>query len=364
MAKIDSRGRVIHKKEEPKQEPVQEAKSGGRLGRVEPIDLPWAFGARPPDLDFVIDGFLAGTVGALVAPGATGKSYLALEIAMAVASGGIADPLGIKPSKGGKVLYIAGEDPDVVLNRRIHAIGQHLGPDARQAVCDALDIRCTMGLRFDIMTDAQDLLEIVMPPEEEASDESGEPTKPKASEYRLIILDTLSRIHKLDENSNGDMSKLLGMLEYIAKQTSASVLVLHHTSKAAVRDGQIDGQQAARGASALIDNSRWCGYVARMTKEEASARGIDDLQRAFYVRYGISKQNYSEPIKDRWLKRGEGGVLLPTELPEPKAKHKKEADEVKTEPQKQSYNYAAVTEGTTSRKYPVGIYGEEKWDED
>ncbi|WP_373873394.1 AAA family ATPase, partial [Aeromonas caviae] len=33
---------------------------------------------------------------------------------------------------------------------------------------------------------------------------------------RLIVLDTLSRIHSLDENSNGDMARLVATLEHIA----------------------------------------------------------------------------------------------------------------------------------------------------
>ena len=39
------------------------------------IDVLAAFECEPPVLDFIWPGFLAGTVGALVAPGATGKSF-------------------------------------------------------------------------------------------------------------------------------------------------------------------------------------------------------------------------------------------------------------------------------------------------
>ena len=49
------------------------------------IDLRAAFENEPPVLDFIWSGFLAGTVGALVAPGATGKSFWALEAAMSIA---------------------------------------------------------------------------------------------------------------------------------------------------------------------------------------------------------------------------------------------------------------------------------------
>ncbi|MCP6060396.1 helicase RepA family protein, partial [Klebsiella pneumoniae] len=63
--------------------------------------------------------------------------------------------------------------------------------------------------------------------------------------------------------------RLVATLEHIAASTGASVLYLHHVSKGSAREGQTDQQQAARGASALIDNARWCGYVARMTEAEA-----------------------------------------------------------------------------------------------
>lgn len=93
------------------------------------IDLRAAFENEPPTLDFIWPGFLAGTVGALVAPGATGKSFWALEAAMAIAcsvAGG--DLLRLSPAGTGRVVYCAGEDPKVALVRRIHSIGQHLNP--------------------------------------------------------------------------------------------------------------------------------------------------------------------------------------------------------------------------------------------
>jgi cell division protein FtsX len=64
------------------------------------LDIMAAFTQEPPELDFVWPGFVAGTVGALVAPGATGKSFWALEAAMAVASavsGG--DVLRLRPQR-------------------------------------------------------------------------------------------------------------------------------------------------------------------------------------------------------------------------------------------------------------------------
>ncbi|WP_439235919.1 helicase RepA family protein [Klebsiella pneumoniae] len=270
------------------------------------IDLRAAFENEPPALDFIWPGFLAGTVGALVAPGATGKSFWALEAAMAIAcSAAGGDLVGLAPACTGRVVYFAGEDPEVALVRRIHAIGQHLNQQARENIAENLTIKPVMGTLMNVLDDAQRAALIKF-----------------CSGARLIVLDTLSRIHDRDENSNGDMAKLVATLEHIAARTGASVLYLHHVSKGSAREGQTDQQQAARGASALIDNARWCGFVAKMTEEEAKSlsdraydrQPIGKDRRGFFVRFGVSKQNYDATPHDQWYQRRDGGVLLPVEL--------------------------------------------------
>ena len=282
------------------------------------VDVLAAFENEPPVLDFVWPGFLAGTVGALVAPGATGKSFWALEAAMSIAcnvAGG--DLLGLAPKHTGSVLYLAGEDPEPALIRRVHAIGKHLAADARAAIAEGLTLEPIMGLGFDVMNARQ-----------------FERLAERGQGQRLIVLDTLSRIHQLDENSNGDMSKLIARLERLAASTGAAVLFLHHVSKGSARDGQADQQQAARGASALIDNARWCGYVARMTDEEAKrlsdrSRGWEPVgseQRGQFVLFGVSKQNYDATPLDRWYMRHAGGVLVPVALHETNRNEEKGRD--------------------------------------
>lgn len=270
------------------------------------INIMAAFQTEPPPLDFIWPGFLAGTVGTLVAPGATGKSFWALEAAMSIAcsvAGG--DLLKLKPQRTGRVVYLAGEDPAPALIQRVHCIGQHLSQKARKAIAENLILKSIMGQRLNVM-DKQHLDSIIE----------------LCADARLIILDTLSRIHTLDENSNGDMARLICMLEYIAASTRASVLYLHHVSKGSAREGQIDQQQAARGASALIDNPRWGGYVARMTDDEArqlsscGRQPIGSARRSFFVRFGVSKQNYDATPLDQWYERHVGGVLVPVELEE------------------------------------------------
>ena len=178
---------------------------------------------------------------------------------------------------------------------------------AREAIAENLMLEPIMGKRLNVMDEAH-LRRVI----------------DYSAGARLIVLDTLSRIHSLDENSNGDMAHLVSVLEHIAATTGAAVLYLHHVNKGSARDGQTDQQQAARGASALIDNARWCGYVAKMTEQEAerlSDRGFDrapigNERRGLFVRFGVSKQNYDATPLDRWYQRHTGGVLLPVELQE------------------------------------------------
>jgi RecA-family ATPase len=273
-----------------------------------------AFTNEPKELDFIFPGFLAGAVGALVAPGGAGKSFWALEAAMSVAcrlEGG--DLLGLCPKYTGRVVYLAAEDPAEVLIRRVHAIGQRLNPAAREAIAEGLTLEAVVGKRLNLMDEAH-LRRVIQ----------------YAEGARLIVLDTISRMHNLDENNNGDMSRLISTLEYIAANTGAAVLFLHHVSKGSASTGQTDQQQAARGASALIDNARWCGFVAKMTEAEsqrlsdrADRKPIGNDRRGFFVRFGLSKQNYSATSLDQWYERRDGGVLVPVELLEARQDAKK-----------------------------------------
>ena len=65
----------------------------------------------------------------------------------------------------------------------------------------------------------------------------------------------------------------------------------------------------------MIDNARWGAYIAKMSGAEAQKLGICEDQRGRYLRFGISKSNYSEQPQDRWFERNDGGVLLPASFP-------------------------------------------------
>jgi len=46
----------------------------------------------------------------------------------------------------------------------------------------------------------------------------------------LIVIDTLSTLHSINENANDDMTRVFASLRILAEQTQAAILVLHHHS--------------------------------------------------------------------------------------------------------------------------------------
>lgn len=291
-----------------------EGKKGGKeidqeSSIVAPLNLFEFFNIKPKSLDFLWEGGpLVGTVGALIAPGGAGKSFFALEAAIAIAAQEepSSDLLKIKPSRAGVVEYYVLEDPQEVLRHRLYALGESLSDEAKELLQQNLRIRALLGeMSFDL-----------------SLPELAHKIIKQSKGSRLIIIDTLSRSHTLDENKNGEMAGLLKQLEFIAKKTDAAVIFLHHTNKSSAREGLGAEQQSARGASVLIDNARWCGFVQTMTKAESEnfciqkVTGLEEIgeDRGFYVQFGVSKQNYGSPVSETWYKRVSGGVLMPVSL--------------------------------------------------
>ncbi|KXV71022.1 hypothetical protein AD951_01935 [Acetobacter malorum] len=257
------------------------------------INILESFTQTPEPLDFVLPGMISGTVGALIAPGGAGKSWFALEVAIALAGG--PDFLGIGIRQTGDVLYLSAEDPALALSHRLHTVSYAVR-DVAEDISAHLEIVSLMGRVVDLNQKVW-----------------SDAIKKMAKGKRLVILDTLRRFHCSDENNGGEMAALLGILESIAGDTGASILFLHHAGKGSVLNGGGDIQQASRGSSVLTDNVRG-GQInlAGMTEAEAKNYGITD--RASYVRAVQSKVNFGGRSLDKWLQRAEGGLLVPVSL--------------------------------------------------
>ena len=241
-------------------------------------------------LDLVFSGFRVGNVGSLVAPGGVGKSFFALQIATQIAGG--KDFLGFGDLKKGKVVYLSAEDDVVLIQHRVQAINEGVKDDQVREISENIRIIPRCGYQNNIMD--QTWFEILLR---------------KSEGSRLLIIDTLRRIHTLDENSSSDMSQVLSRMEELARRAGCAVLFLHHTNKGASVNKTGDVQGASRGSSVLVDNIRFQANLIAMNEEEECKYDIQPGLKKNFVRFAVSKQNAGATQGDVWLRRVSGGRL-------------------------------------------------------
>jgi len=283
--------------------------SSSEIHLPEPMNILDAFTKEPPEPDFVFPGLLSGTVGSIISPGGVGKSFIALEAAIAVATG--CDITGgIFSSENQltrKVLYLPAEDMSTIIQGRLHWLGKHLNSDAHKAACSSITIHSLVGKIPYIHTSSRDELD------RKSAKAWASKLKELAEEHDLVIIDTLRRFHGCDENDGAAMTRLIQVLEEIAFETGTTFIFLHHTNKASLTING-DSQGAARGSGVLTDNGRWQLNLVVMSKKEANKKKVKECDRRNYIRIVQSKVNYSSSQEDIWLQRSEHGVLIPAKL--------------------------------------------------
>jgi RecA-family ATPase len=153
------------------------------------------------------------------------KSFLALDLAVSLASGTPYLRPFLVPQPG-RVLLYAADDALHIVRRRLDGIAVAAG-----AMLANLDIQVITApaLRLDLEADRRNLAETV------------DRLRP-----RLLILDPFVRLHRIDENASGEVAPLLAYLRELQRRYGVAVLVVHHARKggACVRAGQ-----ALRGSS-------------------------------------------------------------------------------------------------------------------
>jgi len=177
---------------------------------------------------WLIDGLWAADgVGVIGGAPKCCKTWLALELAVAVASG--TDALGRFPvAAPGPVLAYAAEDAPAPLHDRLLALSA-----ARGLPLDRLDLflLTTPALRLDTLLDRTRLAATL------------DQLRP-----RLLLLDPLVRLHRSDENSAADMAALLGELRDLQRRYALAIMLVHHLRKQA---GATAGGQGLRGSGDL-----------------------------------------------------------------------------------------------------------------
>lgn len=180
----------------------------------------------PPDRRWLIEDLWADeAVGIVGGEPKCCKSFLALDIAVAVA-GGVACLRRFAPTQTGRVLLFAAEDALHVVRRRLAGIAEAAG----RALAD-LDIHVITApsVRLDLEHDRDRLAETIAT------------LRPK-----LLILDPFVRLHRIDENSSGEVAPLLAYLRELQRRHHLAVLLVHHARKGG---GKLRAGQALRGSS-------------------------------------------------------------------------------------------------------------------
>lgn len=267
------------------------------------IELPrvtLAQAAARPQLDFVLPGLLAGSVGLIVGQGAVGKSFLALQLGLAVKTGKqVAGGLW-SPGGSGPVTLVFGEDQTNLLLERLYWLreAEGIGDDEAEKIDEGITILSGYGADLRIVMKTRDGL---------ADGPFFGTLRHLAVGQRVLILDPLSFLSDADENDNGSMTRLMQTLQRIGRETGCTIILLHHVSKGG--EGDREEWTAARGASSLTTACRWQVNLRPPAKTELQELGIDEAERGRWVRVAVVKSNYGETPPAGWLQRTRGGIL-------------------------------------------------------
>jgi hypothetical protein len=155
------------------------------------------------------------------------KSWLALDMALSVATGTPALNHYRVEERGPALVYLA-EDALEVIRERIEGMARH-----RRLVLEAVDLHVITAprLSLDSPQDRSRLLETV-----------------SRLRPRLLLLDPLVRLHSVDENDARAIAELLSYIRELERRFELAIIVVHHTRKNA--SGPQAGQNL-RGSSDL-----------------------------------------------------------------------------------------------------------------
>ncbi len=262
---------------------------------------------EPPARKWLLKQFLPqGIVGAVVAPGGSSKSQFLMQLAYSVASGA---PLAAcwEVAETGTVLMLCAEDERDEIHRRVHRIhdmhyhGQK--PAFTKKLLQNLLIRSVVGEDI-LLTRKGGNGEVERTP---TLTRLGL-TAAQAENLKLIILDPASRFRGGEENKNEDATRFVEAVEWLKKETGATVLIAHHANKGSMTSHE-SNQSASRGASAFTDGVRWQINMMTLTKGTKGYGFIPEDVRHLYVEVKLVKTNYTAPHAPTLLRRLDGGYL-------------------------------------------------------
>lgn len=228
-------------------------------------------GLDVPDRDWLVDGLVPiGTVTMLSGDGGVGKSLLALQLAVAVATG--RRWVG-QPTSAGRSLFISAEDDRDEIHRRLCDVARGAGVDL--ADLHRLTVRSLAG---------EDALLAGLTPEKllHPSALHDELDRRIAQDRpALVVLDTLADLFPGNENDRAQARQFIGILRGLAIRHDCAVLLLAHPSLSGLNSGS-----GSSGSTGWNNSVRSRLYFERVTDEGHEADPDLRVMRTMKANYG------------------------------------------------------------------------------
>jgi AAA domain len=234
--------------------------------------------------------FCRGTLSGLISQGAAGKTTFRILQAIALAAG--RNLTGDHIHGRCRVLIVCLEDDLPELRRRVRAAMLHHGikPEdvkgylflttPRGLKIAELDVkgRVATGALYVAISDAVDELKL-----------------------DLVCLDPAIKAHGVDENSNPQIDAFASLLTGLAQTKNIAIDLLSHERKSVGAEAGDANRQ--RGAGALKDAARLIYTLTAMSKDEAEALGVGEVERKSIFRVDPAKVNIAPPdATTRWFR--------------------------------------------------------------
>ena len=229
------------------------------------VPMEWLIGMMIP----------AGTVTLLSGDGGAGKSLLALNLAISVATGGALPWLGMQPEQG-PAIYVGAEDNIDEMHRRINNMiwnrpdinysdlsNLHIASlAARDALLSVVDARTNTLAPSPLFEQIRSKIDAVRP--------------------RVVIFDTLADLFPGNENDRAQARQFVGQLRKLSVDFSTTIILLSHPS--------LSGMASGTGTSG---NTAWNNSVrSRLFMQRVKEDGYEPDKSA--RKLAIMKSNYGE----------------------------------------------------------------------
>ena len=239
------------------------AAQDGEIGALRVVDpalhkYSWTVGelysAEFPEPRYIVPGLLPSGLAALGARPKIGKSWMGLQISVAVGTGGMV--FNQQVSKG-KVLYLALEDSPRRMKKRLQ----------KQASPANADIRFEFGWKPLLEEGMSELVREI-----------------DKYRYTLVVVDTLARaLGYLDPNKQAEMNVHLGVLQRTAVDRNMTILLIdHHRKNNGGNSDVVDDLIGATAKSGVLDVAMGL-YRERGEKNatlQVTGRDIDERELA------------------------------------------------------------------------------------